>query len=157
MSYVYIKLPRFDGCKTIAFNGFVLVVSLSGYIWLRTGGSALPVGETAFALLATVALANGVLRVFSDGPVWWRRIDWAYDPAEGESETVYHKAAEFVAGSDFTDCPAGKGNAGFLHDLDRQLMGARKERQGDLPGLNGSFCDPGDAPELPLDADREMG
>lgn len=146
MSYIYIKLPRFDGRKTLAFNGAVFIVA-SG--WLTAAYSGLtgfgPVGENGLYALAAVAALNGLLRVMTSRPVWWRQFDiWRYeelDPVISFDEPdgdVYAKAAEFVKDSDFTEhrdraaqqarsiplCAVNVSNADFQADLDRQLVAA---------------------------------
>lgn len=162
MNYVYLKIPRFDGRKTIAFNGLVFIAASGGLAWSHTGGSPLPVSDTALYLLAAVAAVNGILRLVTERPVWWRQVQWyGLDMAEGESETVYHKAAELAPIRDHAD---------FQRDLDRQLCDTREKFSAPVkPDGTTDWCQISrrkpishdwlndELAELPLDADSERG
>jgi hypothetical protein len=168
MTHWYLKIPRFDGRKTLAFNGFILIASCSAQIWLVAGGSPLPLPKEAFAVMAVCAAVNCLLRMVTERPVWWRQLSWSgFDLAQGESETVYHKASEFVASSDFTDWRESKAVhrdaqhygtgvmeggkhvplANFYRDLDERLVDTREAFEGQFYG-NGPHV-------LPLDEERE--
>jgi hypothetical protein len=119
----YLKIPRFDGRKTLAFNGLVFIAASGWLTAAYTGFTGFgPVGEAGLHALAAVAALNGLLRTVTERPVWWRQLSWAQMPAdvtvdmddEGDdnglqsfylesSKTVYARAAEFVKRSDFTD------------------------------------------------------
>lgn len=151
----YLKIPRFDGRKTIAFNGLVFIAASGGLAWSHTGGSPLPVSDTALYLLAAVAAVNGLLRLVTERPVWWRQVQWyGLDMAEeGAAETVYHRAAEFVP--DEREMEAARRiipYADFQRDLDKRLVDTREAFDGQFYG-NGPHV----LPELPLDADTERG
>src|SRR5690606_3132499 len=150
--------------KTLAFNGCVLIASCSAQIWLHTGGSPLPLSSAALWLIGLVAACNLVLRMVTERPVWWRQLSWSgLDLAQGESETVYHKAAEFVERSDFTDVKEREAArriqpyAEFSRDLDKRLVDTREAFTATFPEekMSGDGQVYGSGPHvLPLDADE---
>ena len=110
MNYWYFKIPRFDGCKTLAFNGIVFGYA-AGELFCSSVGLFTPLLPIiALWLIGLVAACNVVLRLLTDGPVRWKQAPWlCLDPASGESETVYARAADFISQSDFTDVKSERG------------------------------------------------
>jgi hypothetical protein len=172
----YLKIPRFDGRKTLAFNGLVILAASGWLTAAYTGFTGFgPVGETGLHALAAVAALNGLLRMVTERPVWWRQLSWyGLDLAQGESETVYHKAAEFVKRSDFTDIresaavqrdaqhygtgfmQGGKHVplADFQRELDKRLIDTREAFDDVFYGK--SFADlRSHLPELPIELDAD--
>jgi len=100
----------------------------------------------------------------TERPVWWRQLSWSgLDLAQGESETVYHKAAEFVERSDFTDVKEREAArriqpyAEFSRDLDKRLVDTREAFTATFPEekMSGDGQVYGSGPHvLPLDADE---
>lgn len=156
----YLKIPRFDGRKTLAFNVLVFIAACGGLAWSVAGGSPLPVSDTALYLLAAVAAVNGLLRLVTERPVWWRQISWyVLDLAEeGADETVYHKAVDLEQAESRLQRehvpPQVKfitphaGHVELQRMLDSQLCEARKQCGTDYQAQ---------LSELPLDADSERG
>ena len=66
----YLKIPRFDGRKTLAFNVLVILAVSAAHIWLMTGGNGPGLDDrTWLFLLGTVAGCNGLLRLVTERPV----------------------------------------------------------------------------------------
>jgi hypothetical protein len=156
MNYIYLKIPRFDGRKTLTFNAVVIIMASVAHIWLVAGRGFEMDSRTWLLLLGLVAGCNGLLRLVTERPVWWRQMRWlGVDLAgEGEERTVYHHAAEFVQRSDFTDIRESEAArriqpySDFQQDLDARLSQCHafsNGRQAPMPEL----------PELPLDEESE--
>lgn len=93
--YFVIRIPRITGRKTLAVNGFAIVLAAGMGAYAGLGNDAWLSGD-AIAVLGIMAIVNLALRVVTDRPVSWRE-PLRYvelEPSVSFDEELYAKLAQ---------------------------------------------------------------